>query len=78
MKHKEDEIQKEIQIELESKGFVTEDLTQEEMAELRKEVEAKLDGALILDGVLFYKDRYSPERFFRHNKNKNKSDNLDR
>lgn len=61
MEHNENKIQKRIQKELESNGFTEDDLTPEEMAELRNEVEAKMEGALILDGVLFYKNRYDPD-----------------
>ena len=61
MEHNENKIQERIQKELESNGFTEDDLTPEEMAELRSEVEAKMNGETVFDGVLFYKNRYDPD-----------------
>lgn len=60
MKNKIDETIKE---KLEFYGLTEEDLTAEEMEELREEVETELEGGMILDGVLF-----NPEILYRKSK----------
>ena len=39
-------------------GFSLEDLTPEELNALNEEIEAESKGMIILDGVLFHKDKY--------------------
>ena len=53
MKDREEEINKLMQEKLKSFDFTEEDLTQEELSELRDEVIAELNGEMVLDGVLF-------------------------
>ena len=43
---------------LEEYGFSLEDLTPEELNALNEEIEAESKGMIILDGVLFHKDKY--------------------
>ena len=54
----EADIQKMIRAELRSYGFKKSDLTAKELDELRDECTARLSGMFVLDGVLFYKDRF--------------------
>ena len=54
----EADIQKKINEELRLNHFKKSDLTAEELEELREECIAKLSGMYVLDGVLFYKDRF--------------------
>lgn len=53
----ENRIAEKVKEKLELYGF-TEELTSEEMEALRGEVKAELDGYIVLDGVLFNKERY--------------------
>lgn len=46
-------IEKKIKEKLDECGFVESDLTPSELEELKKEVEAELNGQTVLDGVLF-------------------------
>ena len=39
-------------------GFSLEDLTSEELNTLKEEIELEAKGVIILDGVLFHKDKY--------------------
>ena len=43
---------------LEEYGFSLEDLTPEELNALKEEIEVESKGMIILDGVLFHKDKY--------------------
>lgn len=53
MGNKEIKIAKLMKSELDSYGFTEDDLTQEELYQLKEEVEAELKGSIIMDGVLF-------------------------
>jgi hypothetical protein len=55
-------LQEEINKELQHYGFTEEDLTPDEMAQLKEEIKIRLQGGFVLDGVLFYKNRYTPQR----------------
>jgi hypothetical protein len=46
-------IDKAVARKLKSYGYSAEDLTEEEMKELREECEIELGGGIVLDGVLF-------------------------
>lgn len=47
-----------IKKELDAYGLSIDDLTEEEMEELKLEIKAKEEGQSFLDGVLFSIDRY--------------------
>ena len=65
MKEKKYIIQEQINKELQHYGFTEEDLTPDEMAQLKEEIQVKLQGGFVLDGVLFNKNRYTPQRIKR-------------
>lgn len=46
-------IEKKVKEKLDEYGFVESDLTPSELKELKEEVEAELNGYIVLDGVLF-------------------------
>lgn len=52
------DIESKITEKLKQYGFSVGDLTEEELAALRDEIEAEAQGVIILDGVLFHKDIY--------------------
>ena len=54
----ENRIAEKVKEKLELYGFTEEELTSEEMETLRGEIKAELDGHIVLDGVLFNKERY--------------------
>ena len=58
-------IQEQINKELQHYGFTKEDLTADEMAQLKEEIQIKLQGGFVLDGVLFNKNKYTPQRIKR-------------
>lgn len=58
MGNKEIKIAKLMKSKLDSYGFTEDDLTQEELSQLKEEVEAELKGSIIMDGVLFSIPRY--------------------
>lgn len=51
-------IAQKIKEKLELYGFQEDELTSEEMLELRQEAQAELNGYIILDGVLFHNPKY--------------------
>ena len=62
IKDREEEIKKLMQEKLKSYDFTEDDLTQDELSELREEVVAELNGKTVLDGVLFSIPLYSKKR----------------
>lgn len=54
----EKEIKAKMKAKLDSYGFMEDDLTQEELSQLKEEVEAELKGSIIMDGVLFSIPRF--------------------